>query len=331
MMSNTTVHRSSRGPATLVADVGGTFARLGLAVYESGRFVVHSVRKYRGRDYNSLADIITAYLKATARPDGPRACSVAIAGLIQDDAVTGSNLAWRVDKAQIRAAAGDVPTSFVNDFYAVALGVRHDKESVETCLQAGDSDGGTIAVLGPGTGFGAAVILDEKDKAPVLRTEAGHMSFTPASEREKALADCFRERHHRPIVESFVSGPGLSNICECLTILEGGKGRRLSAQEICTAAASGEDAFALQAVHHFCEMFGSACRDLALAYYADGGVYLAGGMTGHLKEFLADGRFLQRFLDDEEMVAFLRRVPINIIDGEAAALVGAAAAAGTGR
>lgn len=54
-------------------------------------------------------------------------------------------------------------------------------------------------------------------------------------------------------------------------------------------------------------------------------VYLAGGVTAHIPQFLHDGRFLQRYLNKGVMTEQLERVPVWRVEHGQLGLLGAVA------
>ena len=64
--------------------------------------------------------------------------------------------------------------------------------------------------------------------------------------------------------------------------------------------------------------------DLAIIFGARV-VYLAGGVTGHIPQFLHDGRFLQRYLNKGVMTEQLERVPVWRVEHGQLGLLGAVA------
>ena len=74
----------------------------------------------------------------------------------------------------------------------------------------------------------------------------------------------------------------------------------------------------------FCGWLGSVVGDLAIIFGARV-VYLAGGVTAHIPQFLHDGRFLQRYLNKGVMTEQLERVPVWRVEHGQLGLLGAVA------
>jgi glucokinase len=168
--------------------------------------------------------------------------------------------------------------------------------------------------------------------------EGGHFGFTPINaEQDRAL---MRLRPHvaRPVVEHFVSGPGLANFYTFLDGEEGGKADLKSASPMATASntsgLTGEEVFrratqeadprALHALHHFLLSYGVVAGDYALATLARGGVFLAGGIAQKCGPLMQDGRFLVGFQHKGPYAELLKTVPVHVVMRPDLGLLGAA-------
>src|SRR5689334_5574741 len=85
----------------LVADVGGTHIRFGIAVEDSAEGAdsrgirVHCVRRYAVRAHESIAHAAQHYRNDTPGiPDGLSRAAVAVAGRVDHDRVQLTNSAW---------------------------------------------------------------------------------------------------------------------------------------------------------------------------------------------------------------------------------------------
>lgn len=85
----------------IVADVGGTYARLGWIDADGGN-EIHDYRRYACADHPDLASILRDY--ATGAPC--RGAVVAIAGVLEGDRLINSNLPWPVSVDRRARAPG---------------------------------------------------------------------------------------------------------------------------------------------------------------------------------------------------------------------------------
>ncbi len=79
-----------------------------------------------------------------------------------------------------------------------------------------------------------------------------------------------------------------------------------------------------RSVRQFCGMLGSFAGDLALVFRASGGVYLTGGVLGHLGEAFDEEAFLARFTDKGRYRDWLEGLAVLRIVADDCALRGCA-------
>ncbi len=303
----------------IVADVGGTYARLG---WTDGRDAdqVHDYRRYACADYPDLASILRDY----AAGGTCHGAVIAIAGVLEGDRLINSNLPWAVSVEQTRQGAGLSWVQLINDFEAVANAMPMlARDTLSPLTHVTDRGANSPAlVIGPGTGLGAALWM-EGHPPRVLATEVGQASLAAGNALEMdVVRRLLRERGHLNN-EHVLSGTGLMNLYRCLCELRGGTAVHADAGALVAAAESG-DGLALETLQVFCGWLGSLVGDLAIIFGAKV-VYLAGGVTAHIPTFLHDGHFLQRYLNKGVMTERLEQVPVWRVEHGQLGLLGAAA------
>jgi glucokinase len=309
----------------LVGDVGGTNARFAVVALDDGALTLEAPRTFRCRDYASLQDVIAAYL--ADRSDASPACvSVAVAGPVLEGVATMTNLPWSISEAGL-VAGGFRRAAVVNDFEALAFGLADlGPADVDAIGRTSAPPAGlTLAILGAGTGFGAAALVRRGARATVLAGEGGHISFAPVDPLEIAVLQRLTDRFGRVSVERLLSGPGLANLYDALAEIAGVAAPAATPAEI-TAAALAGDTLAVQAVERFCSVYGSVAGDLALSFGARGGVFLAGGIAPQLDVFLQRDGFRRAFEAKGRFQPYLAAVPTAIVTHPYLALIGAARA-----
>lgn len=308
----------------LAADVGGTYARIGLVRMDGGTPHVAHFHKYRGSEYPGLGAIIRDFLGQQQGVDVTHA-SIACAGYVLDDAIINNNLPWRVSLGAIRRELDLAQVTFVNDFTAIAYAIGYvDAQDTTPVIAVPQPSSGPKLVVGPGTGLGAAVRIPGSPLPVILSTEAGQAALTAATPIElDVMRLLLRETSHVP-TEYILSGPGLSNLYRALGQVRGVATQALSPMQISAAAASGTDVIALETLRLFCGWLGSVVGNLALLYGAQGGVYLAGGILPQIKEFVLRSDFAERFRDKGAMRAVLERVPVHLVEHGQLGVLGAA-------
>jgi len=308
----------------LAADVGGTYARVGLVQTGASAPEMQRYHKYRCAEYPGLGAILRHFLKESV--DAPVAHgAIACAGYALDDVVINTNLPWKVSLAQIRQDLGLSDLLLVNDFTAIAYATRYVRPHEVTSIASTEQPlEGPILVVGPGTGLGAAVRIPGNGSTIILSTEAGQAALTASTELEiEVLRYLLRNASHVP-VEQVASGPGLSNLHAALCAIRGVRSQRLSPTQITAAAIEQREPLALEALRVFCAWLGSVVGNLVLLYGAQGGVYLAGGILPQIREFLLESDFVERYRDKGAMRALMERVPVSLIEHGQLGVLGAA-------
>ena len=325
--SHLTQHASLHTQPFLAADVGGTHARVALmrAATDGKRdFEVLAYRKFTCADFPGLPELLTAFVEGDATLP-VRRCVIACAGQVIDDAIVNDNLAWRVSLSQLREALAFDDVALLNDFEALGYALDGLKDTGSLLLCGPDACGdGPALVVGPGTGLGAAVRLASAAGVRVLASEAGQMDFAPGNAREREVLAYLAPSGDYVPYERILSGPGLLTLYTTLCALHGQPSRLATPEAVTTAACAGTDSDAVETVEVFCAALGSFVGNLAMAFMADGGVYLAGGVLPEMRKLLQHSRFVQRFLDKGGMREFLQRVPVRLIEHGRHGVVGAA-------
>jgi glucokinase len=308
----------------LVADIGGTNARFALATIGGGAVSVGDMHAFRAEDYESIRDAADAFLEAVQAK--PKFACFAVAGPITDAVVEFTNSPWVLDIAKTKRQMKLERLLAINDFEALATGVRHLKGVDFLEVKAGEGDkSAPVLVIGPGTGLGQALIVPAPGGDRVIPTEGGHVAFAPQTEEEIEVLRFIQREHKRVSIERLLSGRGLVNIHRALCAIAGTPRVSLQADEITRAAETKEFPIAVKAVEMFCAVLGSAAGDAVLAAGARGGVVLGGGIIPKIRGAFLKSAFVERFLDKGRMRDYVGAVPIRLIIRDGAALVGAAA------
>ncbi len=274
-------------------------------------------RTYRCAEHASLEAIVGDFLAATAVPR--QSLVIAAPGVALDDGnVVSNNLPWPLSRHRLRATLELRSVQLVNDFEAVAYAAPQMALSAVAQLSGPTPRHaratGPILVVGPGTGLGAAVWIDATPHPVVLATEAGQMALASDQPQEQLLLQRMRRGQSYLPLEHVLSGPGLQRLYLALCDRQGEQPRHAQPDAITHAALHTDDALARTCLQLFCGWLGSAVGDMALAYAATGGIYLAGGILPSLAPFLASSEFRVRFLDKGRMRAVLEGIPVHVVE-----------------
>ncbi len=286
--------------------------------------MIHEPKSYANKDYPSAEAAIDAYL-VDAGADRPERVVLAVAGPVEHGSIKLTNLDWRLSEERLQDKGGFRRARLINDFAAQALGAP--RVEAHRLLRLGPQipapEDGTLAVLGPGTGFGVAGLVREPGRDIVLSTEGGHVAFAPADELEVEIWRRFTRKRDRVSVERVLSGAGLYELYLALADIDGAAAPCAHQEEVQVAAQAG-DPLAAKTVDRFCLILGAVAGDIALGLGARGGVYVTGGVAQRLADQLAAGGFRERFEAKGRFQAYMRAIPAWLILEPYAALIGAA-------
>ncbi len=307
----------------IVADVGGTNGRFAVARFEGERVELERSVKYSNIGLNGFAELLALYLEELGN-DAPRSACFATAGPNNGREGLLTNLGWQLDAAALEAQFGLEEILFVNDFKALARMAPELPESDTVLVRdAPGQAGAPLSVLGPGTGLGVALVLDEAGGPVTVGTEGGHIGFAPGNPLEVALWQHLAARHEFVYAELLLSGDGLCRLHDFLVQEHGDGSAGLSAADITTAALDG-DATCERTVMQFLGILGSVAGDVALCHGARGGVYLGGGIVRRVIPLLERSPLCERFLAKGRMHDYLADIPVRLITAEQIARRGAA-------
>jgi len=309
----------------LVGDVGGTHARFALADFLSPQPRLVTPMSMSCRDFARPELAINAYMDGLNLARRPDFAVIAVAGPIKDGASELTNLPWQLSETLLSRSCGFTIARLINDYTALARAAPILAPD-ETHPIGPDLPGaamGTIAVLGPGTGFGVGGLIRHERADAVITTESGHMGFAPTDELEIELWRVLLGWFGRVSVERILSGPGLCNLYRALCEIENVIPGCAKPADITAAAAIG-DRIASLAVDRFCSILGTVAGDIALGMNALGGVYIAGGIVPRLLPTLEGSAFRNRFEAKGRFQGYMKAIPTRAITHPYAALLGAA-------
>lgn len=285
---------------------------------------ISGFESYPCAEFQNAAELIGRYI-ADQQVSGLDAACFAVAGPVAKNKATLTNLGWTIDGAEIEDRLSLPKVVIANDFQALARSVTALDQNKLLKLHETDSTlhDGPISVMGPGTGFGLALVLIGRTTVTVAPTEGGHASFVPHGESESAVFQEVFKSMGRVTVETFMSGIGILRIYRAVCSLRGIQPRNYEPSTISQQALENGDDACVETLRVFCSMLGGVAADIALTQGAVGGVYLGGGILPKIGSFLQSSDFMDRFLDKPPMNDYVADVPVNVITDPTAALIGA--------
>ena len=307
----------------LVGDIGGTNARLAL-VAGHGQPLAHPLTLPTA-GFADLGEAIAAYLQHTGVAPPAHAC-IAIANPIDGDWLRMTNTAWAFSIEATRQRLGLQTLRMLNDWEAMALAAPTFAPHELLALGGGESvPDAPRGLLGAGTGLGVSSLVRSRSGEWVpVAGEGGHVTLCPGNAREADILRVLWQRWPHVSAERVISGMGLENLYTALAELSGRSLPPLGAAEITQRALTGDDALCLEAVETMCVLLGRVAGNLALTLGARGGIYIGGGVMGHLRSHLPRSGFRAAFEDKGRFADFMRRIPTWLIEAEQPALRGAA-------
>jgi glucokinase len=281
--------------------------------------------RYAVADYASPVEAARAFLAGPAAGHAPQMAVIAAAGPVVNGRVTMTNAAWTVDAERIRNGLGLPAVHVINDFEALGWALPDLRPADLFDIGQVTPPGlGTMAVMGPGTGFGLAALASDGKVEVVLVTEAGHATLPSENRREDAIILALRERLQHVSVERVLSGPGLVQLYHAIAEVDGLTVPQRSAAEIVEHALAGDCEASRNTLEAFCAFLGGAAGNAALTLGAIGGVFIAGGIAPRFTDFLRQSAFRERFEAKGRMAPYLARIPTRVIVHPYPAFVGLA-------
>jgi glucokinase len=317
--------------AFIAGDIGGTKSWLAwVGSDSSGEQQLRFEKVYASADFASVEALLQQFMR-DARLNPPLDMLIlAVPGPVLNQRAALTNLAWTLDAPTLQQALGIPGVRIINDFQAAAAGVATLTDADVIALNHGTSEpGGVRVITGAGTGLGLAFMLpDAHGRYQSFATEGGHVDFAPANAMQTRLLDYLRVRYGHVSWERVASGSAMHDLY-CFCCIE--HKQTLPAEAVDGAmlgvrAEAGDEA-AESALDLFIELYGAWVGNLALLYQPWGGLYIAGGVSGHLQTRMQSPRFMDAALDKGRMRSVVERTPIALITCNRLGVQGAIASA----
>lgn len=293
----------------LVADIGGTNCRLAL-VEAAGVKHEPLARIPTGNHPTPEAAFDSVLSTLNERP---RSAVLAVAGPLDGRKAQLTNANWHFDGPRLAGALGFEQGLLVNDFEALAASLAVlEPNDLHTLVEGRPERDGLRLVLGPGTGFGAAALVTRGGRGVLIPTESGHIGVGPEDPTEDKIWPALAAGQPRVTVETLLSGDGLVRLHRAVASESGMLEARVSAADVTTLALDGDPA-ALKAVICFWRLLARVAGDLALAFKATGGVYIAGGIVPRLLPLAGKAAIHAVFAGKPPMEDLAARFALHVI------------------
>ena len=333
----------------LVADVGGTNCRFGSFTLENSKLALEFSTRINSNSLSSGQALFTALSEELSQPiENAAAVVVGLAGPVDGQRGRLTNGSLSVDLAEVPALRQIEHCLILNDFilqaYATltppgtdALNVADS--SIEKELQSSDTPRAaaeamcngfltwhkrrTRAIIGAGTGLGAASLLSVAEKGWVpVPSEAGHAAFAFWGEDEQEYRRFLCKELGRPFVsaENVLCGDGLAMLHYYLT------GQLLEPAQVGAQALEGETPTS----RWYARFLGRFCRSWMLSTLCTGGLWIAGGIAAANPRCVTSPVFSESLRAYPGAIApLLKDTPVYLVTDTDSGLWGAAFAGQT--
>jgi glucokinase len=293
----------------LVGAIGGTY--ISLATMDIDELTVANFALLNSASFKSPMEAIERYLKSI--PRCPRMVALSVAGKVERDTATMTNLPWTFDWNDIRSVTDADKVCFVNEFDALALAMPHMTKY--ELIPLGDgvvAPGGYKAVIAAGTGLGTANLFLVEGHWHA-RSGASRLAGLPISQADDFDFTEFVDQNGFVPAGRMLCGKGLVDVYRKL----GGTAAKPTPESITTSGLKGTDAIAARALELMATWLGRFAGDIALHYGATGGLYLAGGLPTGLAEILKKGSFRAAFDGVGDRAAYLKDIAVYTLKSAA--------------
>ncbi|MFZ3259426.1 MAG: glucokinase [Thiobacillus sp.] len=313
----------------IAGDIGGTKCWLAWVTGETdGVPLLCFEQTYASAAFATADDLIRQFIADSTLTTAPDCLLLALPGPLHAQHTTLTNLDWTLDAADMAASLGIARVRFINDFQAAAAGVATltAADVVALNLQPAQT-GGLRVITGAGTGLGLAFML--ADAGGCYRhyaSEGGHIDFAPANALQLRLLERLRAAYGHVSWERAVSGLAMNDLYRfcCAEQNAAPPDEPVDCATVVARAAAG-DAVAEAALDLFIDLYGSWVGNVALLFQPRGGLYVAGGIAGHLQARMQSPRFMAAAGDKGRMRGVVERTPILLVTNNRLGVQGAIA------
>ena len=232
-----------------------------------------------------------------------------VAGPKVNNSISMTNRNYEFDADEITEKFNLKDCYLLNDWEAIAHSYDYIKDSIEQ-IKEGMSFNKNTLYLGPGTGLGAAVSIDNKI---VLSTEIGNTTNS-----SKHLMENFNiESEDLLTLEDVISGTAISSIYKLKT------GLSISSEEILEKYQE-EEPISFEVINNFIKSLAQLLSDLALTFNTGNGILLAGSLMRSLYPLIDKDKFYKLFVNNKKEIHkdMLDLVSIGVITKKRTPLYG---------
>jgi glucokinase len=315
----------------IAGDIGATKSRLAWVAGEGeGSQQLRYEQVYASAAFATADDLIRQFIVDAQLPAAPDCLVLALPGPLRAQHARLTNLDWTLDAADMRATLDIARIHFINDFQAAATGVATLTAADLIVLNPHPAEAGAVrAITGAGTGLGLAFMLaDDAGRYQSFATEGGHIDFAPANAMQARLLERLRADHGHVSWERAVSGLAMNDLYRfcCVEHQRALPDEAIDGAALAARAEAG-DAAAAAALDLFIDLYGAWVGNVALLYQPRGGLYVAGGVSQHLRMRMQSPRFMAAAADKGRMRSVVEHTPVFLVNNSRLGVQGAIATA----
>ena len=287
----------------LLVDIGGTNMRHAISSSESN--VITNICKTVFADMSEFEDKLENLIKENNIDE----LIASVAGPKINESIAMTNRDYVFNTNEIEKKFNLKKCYLLNDWEAIAHSFDYVCDSIIN-IKEGESYNNTVLYLGPGTGLGASVAINNQF---VLATEVGNTTNST-----KSLLKNFNiESNTIVTLENIISGTAISNIYHLKS------NAYLSSEKILEKYIQ-KDPIAKDVIDGFIKSLAQSLSDLALTFNSGGGILLAGSLMRSLYPIIDKDNFYKNFTLNklDSHMNMLNLISIGVITRECSPLYG---------
>jgi glucokinase len=331
----------------LAGNISATTAHLGIfSSTEDGSPVLETEAQYASQKSPNLVAILKDFLEKNPSQRPLYAACFGISGPVEDGEGEILFLRWKLRETELSKlltpltwgldCARGMPVELVNNTcLANPKNLEANGQLVDLyrpdVVHKSIPNRAWISIAG---GLGEALFYwDSFNKEfQASSSEGGHANFAPRNPLEIELLSDLLKRFSPVNYSSVLSQKGLVNIYQFL-IENTGRGKECAKEvtaDVIIAEAlahpTDETNLCTQTLNLFVSILGAEAGNLALKYFALGGVYIGGVIAPKIVTKLQDGTFMAAFKDREnkDIAELLAKIPVKVVTNPLVMLIGAA-------
>ncbi|HEV2352594.1 MAG TPA: glucokinase [Terriglobia bacterium] len=317
----------------LAGDIGATHTRLAGFNPDGNKLVSVVERVYETQKHQSLAQIISEFVRTEGVPVN-QAC-IGVAGPVRGGKSKPSNFPWVIDARELAAQLRLSAVGLINDLEAYAYGIEALQSADFITLSEGaKSPEGNMAVISATTGLGEAGLYWDGFRHHPFACEGGHADFAPRNEVEIDLLKYLLTQYEHVSCERILSGPGIKNIYDFLHQSRRAEEPAWLKDQISQSpdppalisqlALEKKAPICEQSLDIFISAYGAETGNCALKFMSTAGIFIGGSIAAKIVPKMKEPTFMKAFLAKGRMQPLLEDFPVKIVLNDSAGLIGAA-------